>query len=417
MDIQIETKPWKSRRALVAVGAALVASGAVAYFAMGDDNSLLRIERERVQISSVQRAVFQDYIPIRANVVPIATVYLDMTQAGRVEEVFVQEGALVEKGQVLARFSNPQLQLDVISREAEISEQLNLLSANRLSLEEYLLSLDERRLQMEYEIADGERRLANMERLLTTGAVSQDEVMSARLLLGHLQRRHEVVLKSLNHQKSIRQKQYSELETSATQLERSLEVTRSNLEHLTLRAPFAGQVSSFDLKVGQSLAQGERVGQVDDASSHKLEALVDEFYISRVTSGQQARFELDGQAYAVVVQKVSAEIVNGQFKLELNFIDAPPLKVRRGQTIRVSLGLDEAAPALVLKAGNYLQETGGKWVFVLDSDGELAAKREVRIGRSNPEFVEILGGLTGGESVVTSGYGETKAFDRLRLVE
>lgn len=417
MDIQIEAKPWRSRRALVIGAATLVASGAVAYFAMGSDSSQLRIERERLQISGVQRAVFQDYIPIRASVVPIATVYLDMTQAGRVEEVLIQEGAQVSEGDVLARFSNPQLQLEVISREAEISEQLNFLSANRLSLEEYLLSLDERRLQMEYEIADGARKLANMERLLTTGAVTQDEVRSSRLLLDHLQKRHDVVIKSLNYQKSIRKKQYAELEASARQLERSLEVTRSNLEHLTLRAPFAGQVSSFDLKVGQSVAQGARVGQVDDVSSYKLEALVDEFYISRVTPGKEARFELGGQTYSVVVQKVSPEIVNGQFKLELNFVDAAPLNVRRGQTIRISLGLDESASALVLKAGNYLQETGGKWLFVLDEDGELAVRREVRIGRSNPEFVEILDGLAPGERVVTSGYGETKAFDRLRLVE
>ena len=417
MDIQIEAKPWRSRRALMIAAASLVTSAAVAYFAVGNDNSQLRIERERLQISAVQRAVFQDYIPIRASVVPIATVYLDMTQAGRVEEVLIQEGAQVSEGDVLARFSNPQLQLEVISREAEISEQLNLLSANRLSLEEYLLSLDERRLQMEYEIGDGARKLANMERLLKTGAVTQDEVLSARLLLDHLRSRHDVVLKSLNHQKSIRQKQYAELERSATQLERSLEVTRSNLEHLTLRAPFAGQVSAFDLKVGQSVAQGTRVGQVDDVSSHKLEALVDEFYISRVTPGQEARFELGGQTYAVAVQKVSAEIVNGQFKLELTFIDAPPLNVRRGQTIRISLGLDESESAVVLKAGNYMQETGGKWLFVLDQDDELAIRREVRIGRSNPEFVEILGGLEPGERVVTSGYGETKAFDRLRLVE
>jgi HlyD family secretion protein len=417
MDTKIEPVFGFHSRKLKLVAALLFGAGLLLYLTQATDSNTLKVGKDRLKISTVENAEFQEYIPVRASVMPIETVFLDVTQGGRIEEVFVEEGDQIIKGQPLARISNSMLQLDVISREAQVSEQLNFLRNTRLSMEESLLNLQERRLEMDYDIEQFARKLSKNESVFKRGGISQEDITEQRAKLQYLKEKREVVDISLKAQQSVREVQLAQLENSATHLERNLEIARKNLEALTIKAMVDGQLSAFSPKVGQSLSDGERIGQVDDISDYKLEAYVDEFYITKVAVGRQARFQLQGREYLAELHKISPDIINGQFKVELNFASQKPTNLRRGQTLQLRLTLDDPAMTTLVAAGSYMLDTGGKWLYVLSADGDKAYKKEVRIGRSNPDYVEVLSGLSSGDKVITSGYQEFKAYDSLQLTD
>ncbi|MEO0422542.1 MAG: efflux RND transporter periplasmic adaptor subunit [Pseudomonadota bacterium] len=382
---------------------------------LADGGRSLQVGHEQVSIATVTRGMFEDFIPVRGRVVPRSTVFLDAVEGGRVEAVLVEDGATVEAGQVLVRLSNAQLQLDVIAREAEVTQQLNNLDTLRLQLAQNRLSHRRTLIDVDYQIRRLSRLAQDGERMISDGYVSQREFDDSRDELAYQRALREVTLEAQATDESLQEAQLRQLTAAAEQLRANLRLARENLANLEVRAPVAGQLTAFDVEVGQSLARGERIGHIDDPDRYKLSALIDEFYLPRVDIALPASAEVDGQKVDLRITKIYPQVTNGQFEVDLSLSGDTPPQVRRGQTLQTRLQLGDPSQALLIPNGTYYQDTGGNWVFVITADGTTAARRAVRLGRRNAQHIEVLDGLQPGERVIVSPYTGFLAMDRLVL--
>jgi HlyD family secretion protein len=416
MDRKIE----RSRTPLViksVVG--LVVLAALLWFGKGvlDDSSIptFRVERNKLSISSVRQGSFEDFIPVRGTVTPLTSVFLDAVEGGRVEKIHVRNGALVEAGQPLLELSNATLQLDVISREAQVSEQLNNLRNTRLAMEQNRLSLKSQLVDIDYHITRLERLVERRGELARQRLIPEADYQDVVDELEYQRRRREVTIESQQQDEVLRQSQIASLEDSVEQLQRNLAIARGNLESLTVTAPMSGQLSSFVAELGQSKARGETLGQIDDVDNFKLRVLIDEFYITRTMEGQYGEFTLNGRTWPLRISRVYPQVVNGQFEVDMEFTEGRPADIRRGQTLQTRVQLGDASEALLLARGGFFQDTGGNWAFVLDPSGSFATRREIRLGRRNPEYFEVLEGLQAGEQVITSEYAAYTNMQRIQF--
>jgi HlyD family secretion protein len=412
MDRRIEQK---SRRPLMIGGG--VAAGVVLlaiFFTTFHSSTSFTLDGQRIRTAEVSTGVYEDFIPLRAAVEPERTVYLDAIEGGRVEAILVEEGAYVEEGQPLIDLSNTSLQLDVIAREAEVSEQLNNLRNTQLAIEQNRLKLKSDLIEIDYEIARLSRLVARYEELEGNQFISKNEYEDAVDELQYNRNRREVTRESQAQDEKIRLAQIEQLNSSVEHLERNLILARANLDNLLIRAPRSGQLTSMDAEIGESKARGERLGQIDDVDRFKAVALVNEFYLNRVRIGQQALLEVDGRDYRLEVSKIYPEVLASQFEVDFRFIgDAPP-DIRRGQTLQMRLVLgDTTERATLLANGPFFNDTGGAWVFVLDPDGDVATRRRVQLGRRNPSTIEVEAGLVPGDEVIISSYANFIEVDRL----
>lgn len=415
MDRKLEP-PRLSPLKLAAGAAALAAGGAALYyFAQTSGVRSFAVERERVTIASAQAGRFLDFIPIRGNVTPLTTVYLDAIEGGRVETVHREEGGLVEQGEPIVELGNTALQLDVISREAQVSEQINNLRNTRLAMEQNRLALRSELVEIDYQITRLTRLAERRRALVDDGLVSLEEYEATVDELEYYRNRREVTVESQQSDARMRLAQIDSLEASIDQLERNLTIARRNLENLTITAPIAGRLTALDAEVGQSKARGERLGRIDAVDDFKVTAQVDEFYLTRTRSGQRAEFTLGGEPYTLTVDKVYPQVQEGQFQVDLAFDGPAPANLRRGQTLQIRLELGDPGRALLLARGGFYQDTGGNWAFVLDESGDYAERRPIRLGRRNPEHFEVLEGLEAGDRVITSEYGAFTDMDRVVL--
>ena len=412
MDRRIEQK---SRRPLL-IGAS-VAAGIVllvVLFATMDTSTSFTLDGQRIRTAEVATGVYEDFIPLRAAVEPERTVYLDAIEGGRVEAVFVEEGSFVEEGQPLIDLSNTSLQLDVIAREAEVSEQLNNLRNTQLAIEQNRLKLKSDLIEIDYEIRRLTRLVARYEELKGNQFISKNEYEDAVDELQYNKNRREVTRESQDQDEKIRLTQIEQLNNSVKHLEQNLILARSNLDNLLIRAPRSGHLTSMNAEIGESKARGERLGQIDDIDRFKAVALVNEFYLNRVRVGQQALLEANGRKYKLEVSKIYAEVQASQFEIDLRFTGDTPPEIRRGQTLQMQLVLgDTAEQATLLANGPFFNDTGGAWVFVLDPDGKVATRRAVRLGRRNPNSIEVESGLLPGDKVIVSSYANFIEVDRL----
>jgi HlyD family secretion protein len=402
------------RVAIVAGAGALVAVGAYAIISNTGSRSLT-LARDSVTVSTVQRGVFSDYVPIRGSVTPLRTVYLDAMEGGRVDSLLVEEGATVTEGQPILELSNTALQLDVISREAQVSEQVNNLRNTRLALEQNRLALRNELTEVDYHVTRLSKLAERRAELARVGLISRQDAEDSADELAYYRLRRSNTLESQKTDELMRQSQISRLESTVEQLQKNLVIARRNLEGLVVKAPFSGQLTSLDAQIGESKSRGQRLGQIDDLNGFKVTAEVDEFYLTRLRPDQVAQFELAGSTHTVRVAKIYPEVREGKFEIDLRFDGPAPEGLRRGQSLQMRLAMGDSAEALMVANGGFYQDTGGNWVFVLDRDGETAMRREVRLGRRNPEQVEVLGGLQAGDRVITSSYSTFLAMDRLSL--
>jgi HlyD family secretion protein len=374
-----------------------------------------RVDRERVTIGAVTNGTFEDFIPVRGSVTPLKSVFLDAIEGGRVEKIFVENGTLVHAGQPIVELSNTTLQLDVISREAQVSEQLNNLRNTRLAMEQNKLSLKSQLVDIDYQIVRLERLAERRKELAENRMIPQADYIDTLDELQYQRNRREVTIESQLQDETMRLAQIESLESGVEQLQRNLEIARGNLDNLIITAPISGQLSSFDAELGQSKARGETLGQIDDVDDFKLSVLIDEFYVTRTREGQYAEFTLSGTPYEMSISRVYPQIVNGQFEVDMQFVGAAPTDIRRGQTLQTRVQLGDAEEALLLPRGGFFQDTGGNWVFVLDPSGAFAMKRNIRLGRRNPEYFEVLEGLEAGEQVITSEYAAYAQMERIQF--
>jgi len=404
-----------TRKPRLIAAAAVLAGGILLTLWMTRDNSTsFTLDGQRIRIAEVSTGTYEDYIPLRAAVEPERTVYLDAIEGGRVEAILVEEGAVVEAEQPLIELSNTQLQLDVIAREAEVSEQLNNLRNTQLAIEQNRLKLKSDLIEIDYQIIRLTRLVDRYEELQGKQFLSQNDYENSSDELEYWNKRRVVTLESQAQDERVRLAQIEQLNSSVAQLEKNLTLTRANLDNLLIRAPRSGQLTSLDAEIGQSKARGERLGQIDDIDRFKASALVNEFYLNRVAVGQTALLDVDGREYVLEVSKVYPEVQAAQFEIDLRFKDGTPRDIRRGQTLQLRLVLgDTTQSAILLANGPFFTDTGGAWVFVLDADGKVARRRPVQFGRRNPNNIEVEAGLVPGDKVIVSSYASFIEVERL----
>jgi HlyD family secretion protein len=412
MDRKIDSR---SRKPLLLGGTfAAVIVLAVIVFIMSDSSTSFTLDGQRIRTAEVSYGMYEDYIPLRASVEPERTVFLDAIEGGRVEAILVEEGAFVEKGQPLIDLSNTTLQLDVIAREAQVSEQLNNLRNTQLAIEQNRLKLKSDLIEIDYQIVKLTRLVNRYEELQGNQFISRTEYDNSRDELEYWRNRRLVTQESQVQDEEIRLVQIEQLNNSVEQLEKNLSLARANLENLLMRAPRAGQLTSLNAELGESKSRGERLGQIDDVDRFKANALVNEFYVDRIRIGQQAQVEIGGREYLLEISKVYPEVRASQFEIDLRFVGDAPADIRRGQTLQLRLVLgDTREQAVLLANGPFFNDTGGSWVFVLNPDGKTAMRRPVKLGRRNPKMIEVDGGLVPGDVVVISSYANFIEVERL----
>lgn len=414
MDRRVES-PRKKPFIVVAMVFGLAALAAVAYFSL-DNSASFTLDGQRLRIETVATGTYEDYIPLRAAIEPERTVYLDAIEGGRVERVLVEEGAMVETGVPLIELSNTSLQLDVIAREAQVSEQLNNLRNTQLAIEQNRLRLKGDLIEVDYQIVRLKRLIKRYEELDNQALISKNVYEQSMDELHYWQQRRLVTRESQAQDEVIRLAQIEQLSDSIGQLEKNLELARANLDNLLIRAPRTGRLTSLSAEIGESKARGERLGQIDDVDRFKAVAFVNEFYLNRVRIGQRAQLEVDGRDYVLEISKIYPEVRSAQFEVDLRFVGEAPANVRRGQTLQLRLALGDATDqAVLLPNGPFYNDTGGAWVFVLDAQGAAARRRPVQLGRRNPNTIEVLEGLEPGERVVVSSYASFIAVERLLI--
>ena len=368
---------------------------------------------DRLSIATVENSLFEDFLPLRARVTPLLTVYLDAVEGGRVEQMAVEDGAMVSKGQLLAILSNADLQLSTLARQTEVEQQLNNMRSQELALQQ-TRSANLRDLnQAQTDLAKAQRQYDLYKPLAEKGFVTKKQFNDAADDLTYQRNRLAILRRSIAQDETLQASQLSQLRASASSLNSSLSIARGSLNQLNIRAPATGQLSGFDIQLGQSLQRGERLGQIDSAGGNKLIADVDEFYLGRVQRGQAATVEAEGRTYRLKVAKVLPQVRNGQFQVELNFDGAEPRSIQRGQTLQVKLTLGDSSRAVLIPNGAFFNDTGGQWIFVVDAGGNSATRRPIQIGRKNADFIEVLDGLNPGEKVVTSSYSGLVDKDHL----
>jgi HlyD family secretion protein len=414
MDRRVErkTEPW--RVMAITAGVAALAFLAILLFDTADGQNL-SVSADRVTLSKVARGKFEDFVPIRGRVTPLSTVYLDAIEGGRIERILVEDGAKLEAGDLIVELSNTTLQLEVTRNEAVVTEQLNNIRRIELELEQNRLSHKRNLIEINYQLGRLEKQFEREQKLMESRTISRVQLENTQDELEYYRSRRVVTLESQKTDARLQAAQLTFLTGAGVRLERNLELSRKNLEALNVRAPVAGTLSGFNVEVGQSIAAGGRLGQIDDADDYKIVASIDEFYLDRVDIKQLATFDRGGETYRLRVNKIYPQVKNGQFEADLVFDGEQPDGIRRGQTLQAKLTLGDSEDVVLIPNGPFLQDTGGNWLFVVTPDGDEAIRRTVRLGRRNAQFIEVLEGLEVGETVLTSPYGDFLEMDRLRL--
>ncbi|WP_235531795.1 efflux RND transporter periplasmic adaptor subunit [Sphingomonas sp. Leaf67] len=403
MDRRVE-KPrarwWRRRPLWIAVAVVLAA---VALWRFLPAAGSTDIDADRIETGEVTRAAFDDYLPVRGTVAPRLTTLVGVLSGGQVETLLVQDGAMVAAGQKLATLANPELRLEVLTREAAIAGQLGAVAGEGLGIERSRLDRSAQVAQAEYDLIKARRDLAIRQQLFDKGIVSEAGVAGYRAEAEYQARRLAQLRSGAGTEARITATQGARLADTQARLAGNLAAVRGGLSALTIRAPAAGRLTNFTLQPGQTLKAGDPAGQVDSEGSWKLEADVDEYYLGRVAVGQRAR--ADGAS--LTVSKVLPAVKDGRFRVELTFDRTPP-NLNRGQTIDIRITLGAASKAVVAPVGGWVAAENGAFAFVLDADGTHATRRPVKIGRRNPEVVEILSGLNPGDRIVTSNLSTVK---------
>jgi HlyD family secretion protein len=402
----------RAKAAIAAAGAILLA---LLFYLYAPASNSQTVEASRLTVSTVSQGRFDDFLPLRARVEPLVTVFLDAVEGGRVEQVLVEDGAMVQAGQLLAVLSNSDLQLNVLARQTEVTQQINSMRSQELALAQTRLANERALIEAELTAQQARRQYETQRPLAERGFVAAREFADSRDAYEAARQRSAVLRRQQSTDERLQSSQLAQLRASTSALNQSLELARLSLDALNLRAPVAGQLTSFSIQVGQSFNRGERLGQIDSAGRNKLRAQVDEFYLGRVAEGQVAVAEVAGRPYRMRVSKIYPQVRNGAFEIDLTFIGREPADLQRGQTVQTRLTLGDPTPALLIPNGAFYNETGGNWVFVVAPDGGTAVKRQVRLGRRNAEYIEVLEGLDPGERVITSPYTGFAERDRLSL--
>jgi HlyD family secretion protein len=414
MDRQIEKKKWPPKKIAMLAGSVLFVAFVIYIFVFGMSKSSLNVKAERLTVSEVIKGPFQEFIPVMGNVLPYYH-YLTAVEGGTVEEIYLRAGTKVEKGDPILKLANTTLLINLMWRESELFQQINNLRNTRLDMERYRLSLNQQLAQVENSLQQQKRVYERYQELIKDELISQHEYELAKDQYEYLVKNKELTVESQKKDIEFREKQVEALEGQVDRMNNNLEIIRSRLQNLTIKAPVSGYLTSLNAEIGQSKQAGVDLGQIDTLEGYRIRAGIDEHYLARVESGRKGTFEFAGNHYDIVVTKKYPEVVDGRFEVDMEFEKGTPDGITAGQTYHIRLELGDISEAILLARGGFSQTTGGNWAYVLDASGDVALKRRIRLGRQNPDYFEVLEGLEPGEKVITSSYESFGNMDRLVL--
>ena len=404
MDRVLEKKKGIQKKHLPYIAGGVVLLVALGWMIFGDHRSKFNADKEKLTIQSVEKGEFNDYIRINGQVQPISTVQLSAIEGGIVAEKVVEEGAMVHKGDVIVRLTNPNLNMSILDSEAQLAEKQNWLRDTQVTMEQNKLSLAKDKLQYDLDVEQMKRKYEQYQTLYNEKLASREDYLQAKENYDFAVKNRDLVMERQRQDSVYRGIQTSQMEESLSNMRQNLVLVRQRVENLNVKAPVDGLLGLLDVEIGQSVGNGALIGQISVLSDYKIEAMIDEHYIDRVKAGLAATFDRQDKTFNLVVRKVYPEVRDKQFKTDFVFEGERPDNIRTGQTYYINLQLGQPAEAILIPRGAFYQNTGGQWIFVVSPDGKTASRRTIQVGRQNPLYYEVLSGLEPGEQVVTSGY-------------
>ncbi|MDD7552321.1 MAG: efflux RND transporter periplasmic adaptor subunit [Candidatus Cryptobacteroides sp.] len=407
MDKVIEKKKgWRlilSKKALPYWLGALVLAF-VLYLVFRDNSRAYRVNPDTLTVSTVERGEFNDYIRVSGQVQPMTTIQLSPQEGGVVDRIIVEEGSTVRAGEPILILSNDKLDLEILNSEAELAEKENILRNTMIQMEQQKLSVKQDELTLSLDVKRNRRAYEQKKALYEEKLIAREEYLKAEEDYELSRQKYELVKERAIQDSLYRSVEIEQMQESLDNMRMNMGMIRNRKSNLTIKAPIDGELGLLDVVLGQSVASGMKIGQINSVGDYKVEAKIDEHYIDRVVPGLGASFERQGGDFAVSIRKVYPEVRDGKFQADFKFDGAQPDNIRTGQTYYLNLQLGQSEEGIIIPRGSFYQKTGGKWIFVLSSDGSKAVKREIRIGRQNPRYYEVLEGLEPGEKVITSSY-------------
>ncbi len=394
--------------------AALLAAGS---YYLGTGPSQLNVDPARLAVSEVRRGSFQEFIPVSGVVLPETTIYLDALEGGRVEEKYVEDGALMRKGQPVLRLSNADLELSLVNQETAVLNLLTQMQISRNAAQQNTNSRLNQLADADNAYQEAERVYQLQKNLYEQKVIALQEFKQAEAAYRYQTRRRRLSRDILRQDSSATRLEQGQAGRSYARMQNALTLMRRKVGDLVVRAPIDGQLTSLDAEIGQSINKGQRLGQLDAVSGFKVRADIDEHYISRIFPGLQGECTVSGKTYPLQIRKVYTQVSGGQFQVDMSFVGEVPKAIRRGQTLQLRLTLGDETQAVLLAKGGFFQQTGGNWVFKLTPDGKAAYRTDVRLGRQNPDYYEVLSGLRPGDKVITSGYNNFGTMQELVLAK
>ncbi|MDI9532028.1 MAG: HlyD family efflux transporter periplasmic adaptor subunit [Bacteroidota bacterium] len=413
MDIKIEKKKGLQRKHILWIAGGLLFIFLLVKIIAGAGTKTLKVDRDKITISNVTRGQFNDYIRVSGQVEPIATIYLDAEEGGRVKERLIEEGATVKAGDIILRLENRTLYQEIMSSESNLAQKENMLRQTRINFENQMIETRRRLLASTFDIQKKKRNFNQQQALYEDKLIPAETYITAKEDYEHAIQEQEINRLKAQNDSMIMVSEMTQLTTDLAKMRQTLQLVYERLNNLNVKAPVDGQLGMLDAEIGQSIGQGTRIGQINVLTNFKVQAMIDEHYIDRVRHGLSGTLERQDKSYNLNIRKVYPEVRQGQFRIDMVFEGDKPDNIRTGQTYYINLELGQPQEAVMLPRGGFFQSTGGQWVYVLDKSGEFATRRSIRIGKQNPQFYEVIEGLNPGEQVITSGYENFGDNDRL----
>ena len=407
MDKIIEKKTgWRvafTKKALPWWLGALLAAFII-YLIARPNNKTLRVDKDTITVSTAVKGEFNDYIRISGRVQPMTTIQLSPQEGGIVEQILIEEGSRVKAGDPILLLNNDNLDLQILNSEAELAEKENILRNTQIQMEQQKLDVRQNVLEYGTQVDRLKRAYEQQKALYEDKLIAKEDYLKAEEDYRLALQKYDLIRERSKQDSLYRGTQIDRMEESLENMQLNMQMIRKRKSNLIVRAPIDGELGLLDVVLGQSIASGTKIGQINSVGTYKVEAQIDEHYIDRVVDGLEATFERQGETYSTVIRKVYPEVRDGKFKADFKFDGEQPDNIRSGQTYYLNLQLGQPEEAVIIPRGTFYQKTGGKWIYVVNKDGNKAVKREIRIGRQNPQYYEVLEGLAPGEKVITSGY-------------
>jgi len=413
MDKKIEKKKWSQKKLYYIAGAILLII--LMFFGFKTFNEkIYKVDGSKISVKEVIEGDFQDMILIDGDIEPINLVLVNTLEGGTVDEIFIEDGVMVEKGTPLARLSNPSVTLGYMNQETAIMEQINNLRNLKLSLEKEQINLAETLIDSENKLAEVERSYKVDSVLISKDVIAKNDFIEVAESYKYQQKKRDFMNENVKKNRHDNKDQINQINKSISMMQRNLELIHENVEKMLVRAPVTGMLSSFDPVIGESYIRNQTVAKIDVQAGFKIKGQADEYYLSSVKPGQLARFSFDGNIIELEIKKVLPEVVNRRFEVELVFVNEIPKDITIGQSVQVRLELSKAQKSLLIPRGSYFQSSGGQYVFVLDGEGE-AHKRIIKLGNQNPSYYQVLEGLSEGDQFISSSYEDYKNYETIKI--